>query len=156
MNSVYLLDCGNASSSMEAGIEPGRWYDIKIEILGNTVKGYLDGKLVQEVSDTKTNVKSLCASAARDGKTGDIILKIVNASSEPVETQIDLKGAGKLSGTGKAVVLTSASPLDENTLEEPTKVAPKNETVMLSGSAIRRSFAGNSFTVIRLPASGKK
>ena len=65
-NSVHLLDIGVTSESMNASIEPGRWYDIKIEIRGNSVKGYLDGKLVQEVSDTRANVSSLCASASRD------------------------------------------------------------------------------------------
>ena len=29
-------------------IEPGRWYDIKIEVQGPTVRAYLDGKLVQQ------------------------------------------------------------------------------------------------------------
>jgi alpha-L-arabinofuranosidase len=155
-NSVHLMDIGIMSNSMTAGIVPGRWYDIKIEIRGTNVKGYLDGKLVQEVSDTRANVKSLCASAARDGKSGDIILKVVNTASEPVTTQIDLKGAARLSGSGKAVVLASASPLDENTLEEPTKVSPKTEMVKSSGTTVTRTFPGNSFTVIRLSTSGTK
>jgi alpha-L-arabinofuranosidase len=123
---------------------------MKIEIRGNTVKGYLDGKLVQEVADTRANVKSLCASAARDDESGDIILKIVNAASEPPKTQIELKGAGTLAESGKTIVLTSASSVDENTLEEPTKVSPKTETVKFSGSTLTRSFPGNSFTVIRI------
>jgi alpha-L-arabinofuranosidase len=77
-------------------------------------------------------------------------LKIVNAAAEPVGTQINLKGAGALPGKGKVIVLTSASPLDENTLEEPTKVSPKTETVEFSGSSLSRLFPGNSFTVIRV------
>jgi alpha-L-arabinofuranosidase len=155
-NSVHLMEIGITSESMNASIEPGRWYDIKIEIRGNTVKGYLDGKLVQEVADTRANVESLCASAARDDKNGDLILKVVNTAAEPVQTQINLIGAESLSGSGKAIVLTSASPLDENTLEEPTKVSPKTEMVNFSGTTLTRSFPGNSFTVIRFAASGEK
>ena len=132
-NSVNMMDMGITSVSMPSNIEIGRWYDIKIVIMGNNVKGYLDDKLLQEVGDSRTSVKSLCASAARDDKSGDIILKVVNASSKSLETQINLKGAGTLTGSGKAIVLTSASPLDENTLEEPTKVSPKTEEVQLSG-----------------------
>jgi alpha-L-arabinofuranosidase len=155
-NSVDLLDIGVTSASMPAQIEPNRWYDIKLEIKGSLVRGYLDSKLIQEVGDTRNNVKSISASAAIDDKSGDIILKVVNASYEPLHTKIDLEGAGKLSGSGKAIVLTSESPLDENTLEEPTKVSPKNEDVNFSGTTIFRLFPGNSLTVIRITKFGEK
>ena len=155
-NSVYLMEMGITSKSMNAGIEPGKWYDIKIEIRGGSVKGYLDGELVQQVVDNRANVKSLCASASHDDKTGDIILKVVNASFKTLEAQIDLKGAGTLTGKGKVIILTSESPLDENTLEEPTKVSPKTETVKFSGDTLTRSFPGNSLTVIRIGTSGEK
>jgi len=155
-NSVHYMEIGITSESIKATIEPDRWYDIKIEILGNSVKGYLDDKLVQEVSDNRSNVKSLCASASRDDKSGDLILKIVNASSEQVKTQIEFKGAGMLSGKGKLIILTSASPLDENTLNEPTKVSPKTEDLSFSGTGMTRLFPGNSLTVIRIPGIGEK
>jgi alpha-L-arabinofuranosidase len=154
-DSVHLMEIGVTSESMKASIEAGRWYDVKIEIRGNSVKGYLDGKLVQEVSDTRANVKSLCASAARDDKSGDIVLKIVNAGSQRVKTQISLKGAGALAPKAKATVLTSASPLDENTLDQPTKVTPRTEMLSLSGASLTRSFAGNSLTIIRVGTSAR-
>ena len=126
-NSTHEMQMGLKSESMTGNVETGRWYDVKLEILGNSVKGYLDGQLVQEVSASNLNTKSLCTSASRDDKSGDIILKVVNASNSPVKTQIILNGAGNLAGNGKAIVLTSASPLDENTLDEPNKVSPRTE-----------------------------
>jgi alpha-L-arabinofuranosidase len=156
-NSVDLLEIGVTSATMSATIESGRWYDVKIELRGNSARGYLDGKLVQEVGDIRTSVKGLFTSAARDDKSGDVILKVVNASFESLAAQIELKGAGALTGSGKAVVLTSGNPLDENTLEDPTKVSPKTEMVQFSGNLLTRSFPGNSLTVIRLTTSaGKK
>jgi len=152
-NSVHHMEIGVTAESIEAGIEPDRWYDVRIEIHGNSVKGYLNGKLLQEVSDTRANVSSLCASASRDDKSGDIILKVVNASTGPVNTQIALEGATNLTGKGEAIVLASAGPLDENTLEEPNKVSPRTETVKISGATLTRSFPGNSLTVIRLATS---
>jgi alpha-L-arabinofuranosidase len=149
-NSVYLIEMGLFTASMKGQIEIGRWYDVKIEILGNSLKGYLDGKLIQEVSDATLQVKGLSASAASDDKSGDIILKVVNSTSKAITTQIELKGATKLTGSGNAIVLTSASPLDENTLEQPTKVSPKTEMIKMSGTALKRSFPGNSLTVIRI------
>jgi len=108
-NSVDLLEIGVTSATMSATIESGRWYDVKIELRGNSARGYLDGKLVQEVGDIRTSVKGLFTSAARDDKSGDVILKVVNVFFESLAAQIELKGAGALTGSGKAVVLTSGN-----------------------------------------------
>jgi alpha-L-arabinofuranosidase len=155
-NSLYYLESGMRSESIPGTIEMGRWYDIRIEIKGNTVKAFLDGKLIQEITKSEANITSLCTSASRDDKTGDIILKIVNVSSEPVKAQIALNGAESLTGKGKIIVLTSASPLDENTLDKPTNVSPKAEMLKFSGNILTRSFPGNSLTVIRIPTSSQK
>lgn len=150
-NSVNMLEVGLITESMPYQVEPGRWYDVKIELRGTSVKAYLDGKLIQEVSaDESLKVKGLSSSASRDDKTGDIILKIVNVTGKSVKTEIDLKGAGLLTGNGEAIVLTSASPFDENTLDEPTKVSPKTDNFKFSGKKLTRSFPGNSLTVLRL------
>jgi alpha-L-arabinofuranosidase len=149
-NTITHLEMGMATVEMKREVKMGQWYDLKIEINGNIVKAYLDGKLVQEISEETVSVKSLVMSAVTDTKSGDVILKIVNASTKTIKTQIILKEAKNLTGTGTATVLTSASPLDENTLEEPKKVYPKTEDVKLNGTSCKRTFPGNSLTVIRL------
>jgi len=150
-NSVYLLDIGVTSQSKPAGIEIGKWYDIKIEINGSSVKGYLDGKLVQEVGDERSGAKSLCASASYDEKSGEIIVKVVNADSKSLKTQIKLNTNKKIAKNGKLIVLSSDSPLDENTLEQPEKVIPKNEDITISGNTFTQTFKGNSVSIIRFP-----
>ena len=149
-NSTNEMQIGLNAASMKGGLETGRWYDIKLEISSNSVKGYLDGQLIQQVSNSNLNSKSVCVSAARDDKSGDIILKVVNTSSKPVQSTINLKGAGSLTGVGKAIVLTSDSSLDENTIDQPTKVSPKTEQIKVSGIKINRLLPGNSLTIIRL------
>lgn len=84
-------------------------------------------------------MRTLFASATRDEQSQDVILKIVNSAADAVETEIDLNAAN-LPGTAKAIVLTSASPKDENTLEEPLKVSPRAEDFRFSGSRFTRSF----------------
>jgi alpha-L-arabinofuranosidase len=152
-NTVNHLELGMVTVEMKGEVKQGQWYDVKIEIKGNTVKAYLDGKLVQEISEETASVKSLIMSAVTDTKSGDVILKIVNASAKAIKTQINLKEAKNLTGKGIATVLTSTSPLDENTLEEPKRVYPKTEDVKLRGTSLKRTFPGNSLTVIRF---GKK
>ena len=149
-NTEFVLDNGFGKQTTPGNIEAGRWYDIKVEVKGGTVKGYLDGKLIQEISNSGPNTNSISVSAAKDERSGDIILKVVNAAAETVKAEVNLSGAEKLTGKGKSVVLTSSSPLDENTLEQPTKVSPKTENVKFSGTTITRSFPGNSLTILRL------
>ncbi|MDP4270047.1 MAG: alpha-L-arabinofuranosidase C-terminal domain-containing protein [Bacteroidota bacterium] len=148
-NSVMHLEMGMATAEMKAEAKTEQWYDVKIEIKGKEVRAYLDGKLVQEISDKNLAVKSLIMSAVKDDKSGDVILKVVNASAKSIKTEIDLKAEKAFTGKAKAIVLTSATPLDENTLENPKKVYPKTEDVKLTGTGCKRTFPGNSLTVIR-------
>ncbi|MDP4240641.1 MAG: alpha-L-arabinofuranosidase C-terminal domain-containing protein [Bacteroidota bacterium] len=151
-NSVMHLEMGMATAEMKAEAKTEQWYDVKIEIKGSNVRAFLDGKLVQEISDKNLAVKSLIMSAVKDDKSGDVILKVVNASAKSIKTEIDLKAEKAFIGKAKAIVLTSATPLDENTLENPKKVYPKTEDVKLTGTGCMRTFPGNSLTVIRLSA----
>jgi alpha-L-arabinofuranosidase len=131
-------------------IETGRWYDIKVEVQGIRLRCWLDGNLVHEILRPRQATHRLYASATRDGKTGDLILKVMNAVADPVKTQIRLRGAEHLSSSGRAIVLTSESLWDENSLSNPTRVSPKMETFSLSGPLFQYEFPRNSFSVLRL------
>jgi alpha-L-arabinofuranosidase len=141
---------GDTSPSVNGSIEAGRWYDIKIEVSGNTVKAYLDGQLISTA--TQTSPSSLYAVAGRDDKSGEVILKIINSATEAMETTVALNGmkVGRLRGT--AVVLSGNDPLAENSLSEPRKIAPRNETVTVEGPTFTHSFPARSVTVMRLKA----
>jgi alpha-L-arabinofuranosidase len=151
VNTQNAVEIGSTLDPKPAHIETGRWYDIRVEVKDKNVKCYLDGQLIHDVSyNGAGQVTSLYASAAKEEKSGDIILKVVNANLGPLETELDLTGAKNLTGNGNAIVLTSDEPTDENSLYEPTKVSPKTEEVDFTGTSLTRSFPGNSFTVLRL------
>jgi alpha-L-arabinofuranosidase len=78
-------------------------------------------------------------------------VKVVNGSSETLQTELQLEGITGLDCSARATVLTSANGEDENSLEQPNKVAPKDQSFKVQNSAIRASFPGNSLTVIRIP-----
>jgi alpha-L-arabinofuranosidase len=151
---------GNTADAIEAGgqlgrkpgrIETGHWYDLKVVVKGEHVQCYRDGKLEYDLDyDAGSEVQSLYAVTARDNKTGDLILKVVNVDSKPLETEIKIQGAPNLIGNGTALVLTSKESTDENSLENPTRVSPKAERVSITGSTFKHSFPGNSLTVLRL------
>ena len=134
-------------------IETGRWYDLKVQVRGDRIQCWLDGKLVHDLTEPGRITHPLYASAARDDKNGDVILKVVNAAEVSVGTTINLPGATSLTESGEALVLTASSPWAENSLEDPTNVSPRTEAVSFQGAELRRNFPGNSVTVLRLKTS---
>ncbi|MGO8897952.1 MAG: hypothetical protein ACLQU5_06325 [Isosphaeraceae bacterium] len=95
-------------------------------------------------------MKSLHASATREESSGDIILKVVNASAQALATDIGFRGIARLIGPARAVVLTSEQPTDKNSLASPSKVAPVTLGIDVGAAAIRHTFPGNSVSVIRV------
>jgi alpha-L-arabinofuranosidase len=77
---------------------------------------------------------------------------VVNTSKSELSTDIKLNGVRSVQGPAKAVVLTSENPTDENSLTEPTKVAPVVKTINASAPSFQHAFPGNSATILRLRA----
>jgi alpha-L-arabinofuranosidase len=150
-NTADAIEAGGSLGSKPGSVTTGRWYDLKVVVAGNHVQCYRDGKLEHDVDyDLVGDLTSLYAVTARDARTGDLILKVVNVNPKPLETEIKIEGATNLTGKGTAVVLTSDDSTDENSLDNPTKVSPTTASVTFSGTTWTRSFPGNSFTVLRL------
>ena len=139
---------GMAGQAVQGRIETNRWYDIRVELKGSNIKCYLDNALIHDVSAPK--IKSVYASASRENASGDVILKVVNTAEGAQSAQITLNGAAKLRAPAKAIVLTSESSTDENTLENPKKVFPVSKTFEVSGSTVNCVLPGNSVSVIRV------
>jgi alpha-L-arabinofuranosidase len=150
-NSDHALQgAGMPEQRMPGRIETDRWYDIKIESSETGVKGWLDGKLLQEGS--RRPVPSLYAVAGATGadKPKEMVLSIVNFSSEPRETDVKLNGVSRLAKTARLTLLTSGSPDDVNTLEEPGTVAPVTRNIEIAGPSFSRVFPPYSLSVIRV------
>jgi len=147
-NRRHGIEIGGIVTEKEGHIETGRWYDIRIELQGSNIKCYLDNQLVHDVKHS--SVDSLYASATLDQRTGETILKVVNASAEPVETDVELQGASKVEGPATMVLLTSDASTDENTLDQPKKVAPRTVSLTIRQPAFRHTFPANSLSILRL------
>ncbi|MFT3787316.1 MAG: alpha-L-arabinofuranosidase C-terminal domain-containing protein [Tepidisphaeraceae bacterium] len=133
-------------------IETGRWYDVKVELRGRSVKCYLDGKLINE--GTVPVTPRLHANAGIDQATGDLILKVINTSAAPRTAQVDVGGSAFASGAVRVTRLTSAAPLDNNSLDEPHKVTPTQSIGPSLAEQPTWEFPAHSLTVLRV--SGKK
>jgi alpha-N-arabinofuranosidase len=99
--------------------------------------------------------QSLFASAARDARSGEVILKMVNAATGPREVRIQLTGARQIRKAARAIVLASSELQAENSLDEPTKVAPVESKLDIASPEFAYTLAPSSLTVLRLGAPGR-
>ena len=135
-----------AENHVPGRIETGRWYDIKVELSDTAIRCYLDGRLIHDTSSKGLN--SMYAVAGRKGD--EIILKVVNAAGEPLDTAVELQGVAGLLPAARGTLLTADNPDAENSFDNPTKVAPRAITLENVAPQFRHVFPATSLTVLRL------
>lgn len=128
-------------------VETGRWYDIRIDIHGDSFTYSLDGKRMLEarIEQSRQYVVS-----GYDETTGEEVIKFVNATEKPFTAGIELADAESVGRTGKAIVLTSGDPSDENSLDNPEKVVPEERVYKGFSERFTYTFDPWSFTVLRI------
>ena len=123
---------------------------MKIVLRGRRMDCFLDGRLVQSAEVLPRRILRVYASATRDEKTGEIILKVVNPGGEPTEVAIQLDGVARVAGAAQATVLTGERNDVVNSFDRPASVAPVTETISGIGPSFRHRFAPRSLTVLRI------
>ncbi|MBC7407279.1 MAG: alpha-L-arabinofuranosidase [Arcicella sp.] len=101
-----------------------------------------DGKAV-------TGQNNLFASAVKDVITREIIIKLVNASANAQDLNIDFKG-NKFQSKGKVTTLTSAKLDDVNSFESPTKISPTESEIKCNGDKVSINLPAHSVSVLKL------
>jgi alpha-N-arabinofuranosidase len=104
---------------------------------------------------TKNGQGNLFASASLDNRVGEVVLKVVNASSSPRTVRINLAGAKNVKKVGKAFILASSDLKAENSLAEPTKVSPLEQQLTVPSGDFSFTLAPNSITVLRVGSSAQ-
>ncbi|MEU4619916.1 alpha-L-arabinofuranosidase C-terminal domain-containing protein [Actinoplanes sp. NPDC023801] len=127
-------------------VTTGQTYDLKVQVRGTKVTLILDG--VEWASFDDNGVTEPFAQVVtEDTKSGEIIVKVVNAQDTPAVTKIDL-GGRKVARTAKQTVITG-DPGEQNTRSaEP--ILPVTSTVGGIGSTFTREFPANSVTFLRI------
>ncbi|MFF8194302.1 alpha-L-arabinofuranosidase C-terminal domain-containing protein [Streptomyces bobili] len=141
------VDGGKSTLLAKAGsVETGRAYDIDIKVRGRQVTLYLDGQEWGSFTDDKP-AEPFRQVVTRDKKTGDLIVKVVNAQSADVRTAVDLGGARV---SAKARVTTLAAAPDAVNSETATPVAPVTSTFTGVADRFTYTFPANSVTFLRI------
>jgi alpha-L-arabinofuranosidase len=129
-------------------VETGRWYDLRIEVKDRTLRCFLDGELKNDV--TIPRVDTVLAIAGRDENSGDIVVKMVNSGAEPAALDFNVDGVAHIGDTGTMTVLTSTNPTDENSFEQPAKIAPVSGAITGTGPHFKRELPPYSLSILRL------
>ncbi len=129
-------------------VETGRTYEIKLEVEGRTVRGYIDGVLQFEHDFTDEAYAEAYTVVSRD-ETGDIIIKLVNTTGETKICAVDL-GDTAVSDVASVQQLRGDSPDNDNILGAEEACSIEEFTVSGIASSFNYSLPGYSVTVIRL------
>jgi alpha-L-arabinofuranosidase len=154
-NSRTALEAVRFGSKEELGpsadvkVETNRWYDVRIEVKGRSIRCFLDDKLITEATDEPAApIASLYATASRVTADGTVILKVVNHSSLVQQLEIDLQGAAGVDRTATAEVI-SGQPSDVNSVAEPEKVVPRRVVIENAAPKFTHDFPPFSVSVLR-------
>ncbi|MFF0162758.1 alpha-L-arabinofuranosidase C-terminal domain-containing protein [Streptomyces sp. NPDC005263] len=141
------VDGGKSTLMSKPGsVETGRAYDIDIKVRGRQVTLYLDGKEWGSFTDDKP-AEPFRQVVTKDKKSGDLIVKVVNAQSSAARTAIDLGGTKVAS---EAKVTTLAAAPDAVNTETSTTVAPVSSTFSGVADRFTYTFPANSVTFLRI------
>lgn len=124
-------------------ISPTPNYYVQKMFMNHPGDAYFEGVVTPVESDT-----TLTASCVRDSKTGDVILKMVNAGPEFRTMKVDLSGFKKINKEVEKTVLTGDAN-DENTLENPDNVIPETSTMKIK-TKFNYEVPAQSLTVLRI------
>ena len=118
-------------------------------------KLYANNKGTNVVAATSNNEvlkgkDSLYASAATDAATNEVILKIVNTSSQAVSKQITVDSKNKLASKASITTLQSNDPDAVNSIESPKSVSPQASETDVKGKQLNLTLSPYSFTVVRV------
>ncbi|MBW8799348.1 MAG: carbohydrate binding domain-containing protein [Streptomyces sp.] len=141
------VDGGKSTLIAKPGsVDTGRAYDVDIKVRGRQVTLYLDGQEWGGFTDDKP-AEPFRQVVTEDRKTGDLIVKVVNAQSAEARTAIDLGG---VKAARKAKVTTLAAAPGAVNTETSTAVAPVTSTFTGVADRFTYTFPANSVTFLRI------
>ncbi|PTX90641.1 alpha-L-arabinofuranosidase C-terminal domain-containing protein [Opitutus sp. ER46] len=107
---------------------------------------------VQISEPSKEESTRFYASSTFEAATGEVILKLVNATTKASTTTVALAGAARV-GRGMRTVLQAESLDAVNTFGQPQRVEPRTFEFRPDAPTFELTLPAQSFTVLRLPVA---
>jgi alpha-L-arabinofuranosidase len=111
--------------------------------------GTYHGDEIPETTQTGADAKFFY-SVTRQSKTGELYIKLVNASSATQPVSIDLDGATSIDKIADVVTLSSKTPAATNSIDHPKNIIPVESRFERASSKFTFNLPPYSIQVIRL------
>lgn len=132
---------------VRGSIETGRWYDVRIELAGESIRAYLDDVLVLEARD---RAKAwFTAGAGRDEANGDVIVKLVNGGAEPRPLAVVLDGTPAIDEAVRIWTLSGPGPAAENSFGTPDAIVARQTELRAASPRFELTVPAHAIVVVR-------
>ena len=142
---------GIVSEQLPFTVETNKWYSIKIVRIAGEMLLWVDGKEI--IRYKAVSPLHQFAVAGYDQKSGEVIIKVVNADEKPWLTSLKINNSVNVTSGGEVITLTAPNLKDENSFEEPFKISPKSAKYTEFSKDFDYEFGPASFTILRIKAT---
>ena len=141
---------GSCLTQSRFSVETGVKYSLRLDIDGRRIRTYINGRLMNDVTDKQCVREELYYTAGADDN-GDIIFKAVNVNDTPVTSEICIPCIG--SAQCSVTELSGYEKDEMNSFDEPERIKPREYALRIENGSIERRFAPLSVTVFRIRAA---
>lgn len=125
--------------------ETGRWYDIQLDVDGEDIIAFVDGKQVYKGKKKNSLLHGVYANSTLDEKTGTLYTKIVNLCDTGTKGCIELSGG--TAAKAEMIRLAGMTGDDENTMQYPNNIVPRPAKVTTLDEGRRLTFDVAPFSI---------
>ena len=136
------------ADSKRGRIKAGRWYDVTLQVNGDSVKAWLDNELVFDTVLKHDDTKGIFSSATIDDASGELIVKVANTSDAATTARLNLKNFKPASA--RVVSLAANDGMEENTLDTPTAIHPVEQLLSPENGSILLDVPPYSLNIVRI------
>ena len=136
------------TASKRGRVQTGRWYDVTLQVAGDSVKAWLDQELIFDTVLKHDDTKGIFSSATINDATGELIVKVVNTGDEATTASLNLKN---FTPAGARVIRLAANDgLEENTLDSPTAIHPVEQLLSPDDKRVLLDVPPYSLNIVRI------
>ena len=136
------------ADSKRGRIKAGRWYDVTLQVNGDSVKAWLDNELVFDTVLKHDDTKGIFSSATINDASGELIVKVANTSDAATTARLNLKNFKPASA--RVVSLAANDGMEENTLDTPTAIHPVEQLLSPENGSILLDVPPYSLNIVRI------
>lgn len=123
-------------------------YTLRLEVEGRSIRTYVNGVLWNDTVNRLPEIEELYISTSVEENAGGsrTIAKVVNLTGEEKCVELCLKGTERT--MADITELSGHGLLEENSLDHPNQVSPKEKTEKVEGNMLNYTFPPHSVTVL--------